>query len=214
MFVLNLVRQLDSLTQGLGKFIKRRWKMLDEYAAIVITPDAIRDGVVEDILNDLLAATSMQILWQRRWRIVSVDTIVSMYPRLVGKLAFAQVVKTLMAGSCLAVIVRGENLYTKLREIKGKIKFNDNYTEVEVTGLRLKYRTWSSQELEHLKNPDRHRRQAILDKIFEYRVHTTDGLRETANLCTLCMDDESIEGLRLVALPLYSEVVRIKNETM
>jgi hypothetical protein len=119
----------------------------------------------------------------------------------------------MMAGSCLVVIACGESLYTKLREIKGKIKFSDDYTEVEVTGLRLKYRTWSFQELAQLKNLNHHRRQAILSKIFEYRMHTTDNLKETANLCTLCMDNEEIENLKLVAPPLYNEVVRLKNET-
>lgn len=186
--------------------------MPNEYTAIVITPDAIRDGLTEHILNDFLAAVTMRILWQKHWRVVSVDAIISMCPRLAGKPSLAPVIKTMMAGGSLIVIACGEDLYAKLRETKGKIKFNDDFTEVEVTGLRLKYRTWAFEELEQLKSPSHHRRQAILDKIFEFRIHTTDNLKETANLCVLCMNEEDIKNLELVAPILYGEVVRLKNE--
>ena len=186
--------------------------MPNEYVAVVITPDAVRDGLLDCILNDLFSVVNMRILWQKYWRISSLDTVVFMYPRLVSKPAFNQIVKTMMVGNCFVVITCGENIYTKLREAKGKIKFNDDYTEVEVTGLRLKYRTWSFRELSQLKDHNCVNRQAILDKIFEYRMHTTDNFKETAILCILCMDDRDIESLKSVAPFLYDEIIRLKSE--
>lgn len=187
--------------------------MAIEYAAIVVTPDAIRDGLVELILTDLQCAAPMQIIWRKEWRIVSMDTVFSMYPRIVGRPSCAPVIRTLMAGSCLVMVVLGENLYLKLREVKGRIRFNEDFSEVVVSGLRLKYRTWLPEELELLKeNSGSPHREAILNKIYEYRIHTTDDLRETAYTCCLCMTDDEMAELKDIAPSLHEEVIRLKSE--
>lgn len=188
--------------------------MPDECVAIVMTPDAIRDGLAKRILDDLISVMPMRILWQKEWHIVSVDTVFSVYPRLVGRPSCAPVIRTMMSGGCFVTIACGENLYLRLREIKGRIKFNDDFTEVEVTGLRLKYRTWSFEELDLLKERNSDRRQAILNKIYEFRVHTTDNLKETANICSFCMSNGEVVNLKNIAPLLYDEVIRLKRETM
>lgn len=187
--------------------------MPDEYVAILITPDTIRDELTEQVLKDLFTAVPMQILWQKEWRIVSEDMVLSIYPRIVGRPSCAPVIKTMMAGPCLVVLARGENPYLKLREVKGRIKFNESFTQVEITGLRLKYRTWSPKELDQLKEGNSNDRQAILNRIYEYRMHTTDNLDETANICSLCMNSVEVEALRILAPTLYNEVIRLKSKT-
>lgn len=186
--------------------------MPSEYAVIIITPDAIRDGLTESILDDLTSAVHMQIVWRKEWRVVSVDTVFSIYPRIVGRPSCAPVIRTLMAGNCLVMIVSGDNLYLKLREVKGQIRFNENFTEVEVSGLRLKYRTWLPEELEQLKGNNCDCHQAILNKIYEFRVHTTDNLKETAHICHLCMNNAEVTNLKSIAPPLHEEVIRLKRE--
>ena len=185
--------------------------MAIEYAAVVITPDSIRDGLADLILGDLESEAQAQVVFKKKWTVTSVEGVLSMYPRLLGKPSYAPVMRTMMSGECLVVILRGENLFARLPSIKGKMMFNVEYTDVEVTGLRFKYRNWDQEDLLRLKNPST--QPAALAKIFDYRLHTTDSVKEAANMCLLCMNDADLATLRDVAPSLHAEAMRIAEES-
>ena len=177
-----------------------------EDTAVIITPDAVRDGLEQQILHDLLAIGPMRVLWQRYWQIEDPGIVLTIYPRLLGRPFYSSVLRTMTLGKCLVLLLQGENTFSLLKNAKGKIDYN-GYS-VDVTGLRLKYRSWSPEEVRFLGC----RNKAVLDKIFEFRLHTADTLFETATICSLCMSREELEVLRDVAPTLYAEINKIKSE--
>lgn len=175
-----------------------------DYAGIVITPDSIRDGLDSAIISDLFAVVPAEVLWKQSW-LPTKEAILQLYPKLHGKISFASVLRTMLLGESIVIIACGYNLYGQLKEVKGRIVFKDN--QVVVTGLRYKYRSWREEDLVRLGPKS----QAILDLIFEYRLHTTDSLRDTAILCLLCMDEVGLSNLCMLAPPLYNEVDTIRS---
>ncbi len=174
--------------------------MNEDYVALVITPDSIRDGLEYAILTDIFTAVTAEILWTKEWYITTPDTVLKIYPNLPGRISFASVIKTMMLGKCLVLLLRGICLYQQLKEVKGRIAFVGEH--VMVTGLRHKYRNWTDQELITLGCTS----QTALDKIFEFRLHTTDTLQETALLCTMCMSEKDYIWLHTTAPPLYKAI--------
>lgn len=179
--------------------------MHTEYAVIMITPDSIRDKLEARILSDLVLKVDIKILWQKYWRINSRKTVEMIYPDILSKASYSAITRTLLMGDCFVLLVEGTEIYTGLKDAKGRIKHEDG--RFVVTGLREKYRSWSEVELEQLGWNS----SAALEKVFEFRLHTSDDLADTANFCLLCMNHEEILNLRLLAPALYSEMLALKK---
>ena len=173
-----------------------------QYAIVLITPDSIRDGLEGKIVEDLIAAVPIEVLWKKYWQIDRTEVVLSIYPTLLEKSAYPSLIRTMTLGECIVILVRGpEDVYDRLRSIKGSFRYDGK--SVVVTGLRQKYKTWSEAEIEYLGIKS----TAALDKIFEHRLHTTDNLEETISLSSLCMNPAEIESLRIIAPELHHAVV-------
>lgn len=178
-----------------------------QYAVLIITPDSIRDGLEQNILNDLHTIVSMKVLWSKYWEAKTVETVMAIYPSLRERSSYPSVIRTMLLGKCRVLLVRGsKDLYLELRAAKGSFRYDGE--SIAVTGLREKYRTWSESEVQALGL----RSEAALNKIFEYRLHTTDSREKTAILCSLCMEQEEVELLRLIAPELYPEVLGVRSK--
>lgn len=177
---------------------------MNDYVGVIITPDSIRDGLSDAILSDLFATIPAEVLWQASW-LPTQEAIRRIYPNLQGRISSASIMRTMLLGECLVLIARGHNLYKQLKEIKGHFTFEED--RVEVTGLRHKYRNWREKDLVKLG----FKSQAALDLIFEFRLHTTDSLRETAIFCLVCMSESELFQLHTLAPPLYNEINIIRS---
>ena len=177
-----------------------------DIVAVVITPDAVRDKLENNILEDLQATTSVRILWRKYWQIPNRDVVLTIYPRLLGRIFCSSLIKIMTLGPCLVLLVEGRDAFYALKEIKGKIRLDGE--QINVTGLRLKYRHWLPEEIKNLGCQS----QTALDKIFEIRLHTTDNLRETAIICSLCMNRAEIDTLEKTAPSLFVEISKIEAE--
>lgn len=175
----------------------------EQYAVIIITPDAMRDGLEEKILGDLHQLVQMRILWSKYWEAKTVEMVMVIYPNLRERSSYPSVIRTMMLGECRVLLVVGEDdIYLKLKSAKGSFRYDGE--SVQVTGLREKYRTWSQEEVRAMG----FRSEEALNRIFEYRLHTTDSRKKTAVLCALCMNSEELAILREIAPELYMEVIR------
>jgi len=167
------------------------------FAGVILTPRALIDGLADPILKELTDATSMRILWRKRWQMNSSD-VHKIYPKLEGRSFCNNLVRNLTIKESLVLLVSGEDIYNGLTEAKGEFQVVD-CDNPRVGGLRMKYRLCHQLVNVDIGHPTN-------DLFFEYRVHTTDSLEETINLLVLCMNSEDIEELRKMAPELYQGV--------
>lgn len=173
--------------------------MSEEYAIVIITPDAVQDKLEEAIIRDLIKEDQNQIIWRKYWKIEK-EIVKTIYPRMINKPFYSSIVRNMTLGTSLFLLVKGKDIYNRLREIKGEFrKFNG---KIKTSGLRFKYRTQSIKKEVVVDYKDK----KLLDRIFKFRLHTTDNLKETAIICLLCMNPSEIEKLKNIAPTLYSKI--------
>lgn len=96
------------------------------------------------------------------------------YPALVHNMTF---------GPVLLLLVAGTDVYDVLTMAKGMFRSKDG--QIEKSGLRLKYQGPSRQELVELG----YEGERLLFRLFEYRIHTCDNLKETLAICKLLLSE-------------------------
>lgn len=127
--------------------------------AIVFTPFSAQNNLVEKILKDINDKVSL-LICLRRFIKLEVAEVRLLYPSLIANPVFHLIVECLTAGSCELVIIKGDNLFLKIKDIKGK--FHCEHNQVVASGLRLKYQKDESS--------------------FEFIFHTTDSSHEAEEI--------------------------------
>lgn len=179
--------------------------MAVDYGAVIITPDAIRDGLSQIISDDITRETNAQIIWRKCWHL-KVGDVHSIYPKLVHRPFFPSLVRNITSASSLVLILEGEDAHKWLIEVKGRHHVREG--RMEISGLRAAYQNRSVQEWRALGL----RGKRLMDRIFEFRFHTSDNLEETAVICSLCMENQEISALAAYAPILWQAVECIKRE--
>ncbi len=94
--------------------------MANNYAVVIIKPDAIRDGLTIPILKDLEREAVVIPVFCKLWKITA-KTVRLIYPEWIKRFEFPSMTYNLTQGSSLFVIVQGEtNIYESLKQVKGK----------------------------------------------------------------------------------------------
>lgn len=170
---------------------------MEQYAVVLIKPDAIRDVLEEMILYNLQKETGAIPVFRKFWRITeSLARLI--YPSWVERPEFPSMVHNITQGVSLFVIVRGdETIYELLTKVKGKMNQG---------GLRLRYRTSSIEEWQKLGYSG----QELQNKIAENRLHTTDDFTDTILLCNFAMSNHDLTEIELSATSLAT-AVRLKR---
>ena len=168
--------------------------MKKEIAVVLIKPDAIRDHIEKNILDEIQVRANVRIIFCKEWS-VRKEQVGLIYPDTLSKPFFPSLTKNLTAGPSIFCIVEGEpGIYERLRLAKGKI--NEG-------GLRKKYCFHSIDEWKMMGYDG----TDLLDKIVENRLHTTDGMDETIFLCSLALEKSEARqiGLNKPSLPTTTE---------
>ena len=181
-----------------------------ELVGVIITPDAIRDKLVDRLLQDLLALGSINIVWMSRRVLLGRNDVIFLYPELIGREFFPAVINALTMGESVALLVQGESAFAKIRGIKGKLRLENGV--LMTGGLRLKYRSWSSNEVRSLPTTFGEIDQSLVKRIFEFRIHTAENTTETARICHLYMGIEEVATLSDVSPETLVEVNRLAKE--
>ena len=172
------------------------------FATIILTPRAIIDGLADSIIGDLVNITSIKILWKKYWQ-MGPKQIYAVYPKLKDKQFCNNLVRNLTLDKSLILLVSGKDIYHKMTKAKGKFQVIDCKKPI-ISGLRLKYRACDKIVNKTINNP-------VNDLFFEYRLHTTDSLRETITILVLCMNNKDLEKLYKVSPKLYRKIINAKK---
>jgi len=172
------------------------------FATIVLTPRAIIDGLVDSIIEDLVNIASIKILWKKYWKMGPKEVHI-VYPKLKDRPFCGNLVRNLTLGKSLILLVSGKDIYRKMAEAKGEFQVIDCEKPI-ISGLRLKYRTCDKIINKTINDPAN-------DLFFEYRLHTTDSLKETITVLALCTNNEDIEKLYKVSPKLYWKIIKVKK---
>lgn len=140
---------------------------------VILTPDSIREGIAEALTNDLVDLLGAKVIHSQSIKLSKHD-VINLYTRLINKWFFRAMVHNLTQGSSLLLILRGDDLFSKIKQVKGTFKFESN--RLIVTGLRAKYI--------NKYDPFDLRRSGVKGKklfyrMFEYRMHATDSQEQT-----------------------------------
>lgn len=155
---------------------------MKNYAAVLVKPDAIRDGLEGKILQDLQKEACVDPVFHKFWKVTK-DVVKLIYPTWVERTEFPSMNYNLIQGRSIFVIVCGNHdIYTELTRVKGKMNKN---------GLRLKYRAHSIEEWQAMGYSGR----ALQHKIAENRLHTTDNFQETVDLCSLAVNQQDLASI-------------------
>ena len=140
---------------------------------VILTPDSVREGITEALTNDLVGLLEAKVIHSQTIKLSKQD-VINLYARLVNKWFFRAMVHNLTQGSSLLLVLRGDDLFSKIKDVKGTFRFESN--KLIVTGLRSKYI--------NKYNPSDLRRSGIKGnklfyRMFEYRMHATDSQEQT-----------------------------------
>jgi len=168
---------------------------MEQYAVVLIKPDAIRDVLEEMILRDLREEALVVPVFRKFWKVTE-DLAKLIYSAWVERPKFPSMVHNITRGNSLFVVVRGDKtLYELLTRVKGKMNQG---------GLRLKYRTRSIEEWQALGYSGRE----LQNKIAENRLHAADDFDETVFLCNLAMNHQDLATIELTAPYLVAAIRR------
>lgn len=168
---------------------------MEQYAVVLIKPDAIRDVLEELILRDLREGTGITFVFRKFWRVTE-KLAKLIYSAWEEKSEFPSMVHNITRDNSLFIVVRGDNtIYESLTGVKGKMNQG---------GLRLKYRTRSIEEWQALGYSGRE----LQNKIAENRLHTTDDFNETVFLCDLAMNHHDLAVIEVIAPSLTAAIRR------
>lgn len=171
---------------------------MEEYCSVIITPDSVRDGVEDALINDIIKETCSCVMWAKRLMVErrSVDFI---YPQKVSKPYFQSMVENFVAGYSSVFILKGDdNLSSRVKRLKGRFYVHKD-GRLEIDGLRLKY---GARIIKKKKGT------GSLD-VYEFRLHTSENLQEAAVVCAVCANKEEVNHLRYLAPPLYFEIQKV-----
>ena len=170
---------------------------MEQFAIVLIKPDAIRDVLEEMILQDLQEEARIIPVFRKFWKVTE-DLAKLIYPTWIDRLQFPSMVHNITRGHSLFVVVSGDDaIYESLTRVKGKMNKG---------GVRLKYRTRSIEEWQAMGYAG----QGLQNKIAENRLHATDDFDETVFLCTLAMDHYDLASIEPIA-PLLAAAIRHKR---
>ncbi len=166
-----------------------------EIAAAIIKPDAVREILDRQIIDDIESSGLHVIGW------MSVNIPESMapqiYPDKVNDPLFSSTTWAITSGPSILLLVEGNDTHKRLSTLKGKMNTH---------GIRHKYNVYSREKLEAMG----YEGKKLYDKLFENRIHTPDDQNETDKLLSLLLTPQQVEGLRFKHPELHD---RIKKHT-
>ena len=156
--------------------------------AVLITPDSVRDKIDHLLLADLTTALKATVIFEKYLLVAQTD-VESIYPRLVKRCFFSALVHNMSFGPSLFVVFNGEELFSRIKAIKGKSELISG--KMFHTGLRLKYLGESLNQLVEKG----YKGKQLFYRLFEFRLHTTDNMEETVKLCSLVLSPSELSSL-------------------
>jgi len=127
-----------------------------DHAAIVFTPYLVDLQLVDTVLDEIAQETHCSTHFRRHIYLTRED-VEALYPELVLSPLFPMITECLTSGRAELAVVIGEGIHLKLRQLKGKFRYEGGCASA--TGLRKKYQKDLSS--------------------FEFILHTTDSSEET-----------------------------------
>jgi nucleoside diphosphate kinase len=143
-------------------------------AAVLLKPDTVIDALEDRIIEDIETSTGLRVIWKRYWQLSESDTR-TIYPLSTGKPIFRFMLGNLIQGPSMILLVQGNEPLNVLNGTKG--------TNVPGSGLRLRYRQCTQEELDQRVND----LEFIYKLKSENRIHVPDTSEEAALLCSLCV---------------------------
>ena len=171
---------------------------IEEYCSVIITPDSVRDGIEDALINEIIEKTCSCVIWAKRLMVErkSVDFI---YPQKINKPYFPSMVENIVVGHSLVSILKGDNnLSSRVKRLKGRFYVHKD-GRLEIDGLRLKYGARIVKKKKETGSLD----------VYEFRLHTSENLQEAAVVCAVCANEEEINHLKYLAPPLYFEIQKV-----
>ncbi len=168
-----------------------------DLTVIVIKPDAVRDVLEGQIINDFVQKVDFEILFAKYHRF-NYQQVVSMYPDWKHKEVFPDMVRNLTFGDSLILLVRGNESSKKIAEVKGKMNIGG--------GLRNKYRRQTVEWMMQMGYPEHVIRQLKA----ENRMHSTDTTCEALEIMSLvCSNQEIMTISGYFTEALNQEIIRV-----
>jgi len=176
----------------------------NEYAAVLITADSVRDGIDQEIIRDLFSIVECQVVHSCEC-FVEPWMIPVMYRKIANRNYYPSVVRNMTCGRSVFYLVVGEGgLREKLSNTKGSFRGSGN--GLSFTGLRAKYRGVSIDSGKPLSIRD------SLDRTVASRLHTTSNNEETALNCLLFMKRVDVLRLSVLAPDIFLEIQKATSQ--
>lgn len=166
---------------------------MKEYGTVIFKPDSVRD-ILENLMLADMECEGIEVVW-RKYRQFNPDDVARIYPQQLDYPTYPSAVKAMCSGPALILLVRGDNIHQRLKEIKGKM---------DKGGLRLKYKTYTKDQLMKMGLSG----DALMDKLAENRLHSSDSTEEAIAICSMCMDTYDLELVHGVDELFYNSVKR------
>lgn len=163
------------------------------YIVLLIKPDAIRDGLLGPILQEVKNNVNAKEIFRKNWKIPDGD-INLLYQDWINRPEFPFIKANLLQGESVFILLAGDqNIFSDFTRIKGKKNKG---------GIRFQFRGMTTEELEaqNASKEEIQRRRA------ENRIHTTDNQQETVLLCRLALNESEIDSLKKTAYSLFREI--------
>lgn len=127
-----------------------------EYVAVIFTPYSVQAGLADVILSEIGEKISFAIALRRRVCLSEQDVEI-LYPKLIDKSYFQDIVTCLIDGEAEFVLIVADSIQQKVGQLKGKFIYRDG--SAVASGLRDKYKKDNNS--------------------FEFVFHTTDSNTES-----------------------------------
>lgn len=171
---------------------------MEEYCSVLITPDSVRDGIEDALINEIIKETCSCVIWAKRL-VVEERAVNFIYPQKINKPYFPSMVENFIVGYSSVFILKGDNnLSLQIKRLKGRFYVHKD-GRLEIDGLRLKYGARIIKKEKETGSLD----------VYEFRLHTSENLQEAAVVCVVCANEEEINHLRYLAPSLYFEIQKV-----
>lgn len=167
---------------------------MEEYCAIIITPDSVRLNLEETLIDEILREAKATLLCKKYLNITE-GAVRFLYPTKVHKSYFPSMLGNVISGKSVILLVGGERGTTEtIKRLKGRF-YVEHDGSLEVSGLRKKYGA-------AITKPDGRDKQGCVG-VYEFRLHTSNNFEETATICALFFDEKEMGIIQEFAQSLY-----------
>lgn len=168
--------------------------MSPEVAVAIIKPDSTRDFLDEMLIEDI-SNTGLKVISRKLCKLDE-NAIKYIYPEKISDPVYPSAVRAMVFGQAMILLIEGENVYARLKQVKGKMDKN---------GIRHKYCTHTVEDLKAAGYEGRR----LQDRLAENRFHSSDTLEESALILVHCMCYKDREFLKDIAPQLYETTRKI-----